>query len=82
MLGLLRMLSLFRCRACFMREVTMAIYRKTRDEHGNRVRQSDFSCYPIGLTGAVYNDTLAQMIVDSWVDSNFRDGLLNKPRHD
>jgi hypothetical protein len=54
----------------------MAIYRKTRDANGNRVRQSDFSCYPIGLTAAVYNDTLAQMIVDSWVDTNFRDGLL------
>lgn len=55
----------------------MAIYRKTRDKNGNLVRKSDFSCYPIGLTGAVYNDTLAQMIVDAWVDSNFRDGLLN-----
>jgi hypothetical protein len=57
--------------------LTVAIYRKTRDQDGNRVRQSDFSCYPIGLTGAVYNDTLAQMIVDSWVDKNFRDGLIN-----
>jgi hypothetical protein len=58
----------------------MAIYRKTRDEDGKRVRQSDFSCYPIGLTSAVYNDTLAQMIVDSWVDTNFRNGLLNNPQ--
>ena len=55
----------------------MAIYRKTRALNGDRVQQRDFSCYPIGLTGAVYNDTLAQMIVDAWVDSNFRDGLLN-----
>ena len=55
----------------------MAIYRKTRALNGDRVQQRDFSCYPIGLTGAVYNDTLAQMIVDAWVDSHFRDGLLN-----
>jgi hypothetical protein len=41
------------------------------------VRQTDFSCYPIGLQGAAYNDTLAQMIVDAWVDSKFRDVLLS-----
>lgn len=58
----------------------MAIYRKTKDENGNRVRQSDFSCYPIGLTSAVYNDTLAQMIVDAWVDDNLKNGLLNNPQ--
>ena len=58
----------------------MAIYRKTRDLAGNRVQQRDFSCYPIGLTGAVYNDTLAQMIVDSWVDQKLRDGLLKNPK--
>ena len=56
--------------------LTVAIYRKTRDSKGNRVQQRDFSCYPIGLTGAVYNDTLAKMIVDSWVDENFKDGLM------
>ena len=44
------------------------------------MQQRDFSCYPIGLTGAVYNDTLAQMIVDSWVDKNFRDGLMKNPQ--
>ena len=47
----------------------MAIYRKTRDNNGNLVRKADFSYSP--------NDSLAHLIVDAWVDSNFRDLLLN-----
>jgi len=49
--------------------LTVAIYRKTRDKSGNRVRKVDFPYYR--------NDALAQIIVDAWVDSNFRDLLLN-----
>jgi hypothetical protein len=54
----------------FLREgLTVAIYRKTRDKNGNQVRKADFSYHP--------NDSLAHLIVDAWVDSNFRDLLLN-----
>jgi hypothetical protein len=50
--------------------LTMAIYRKTRDKKGNRVRKVDFPYYG--------NDSLAEMIVDAWVDSNYRDLLLDR----
>jgi hypothetical protein len=46
------------------------IYRKKLGVLGKPVRAPDFSYHP--------NDSLAQMIVDAWVDKDFRDQLLER----
>jgi hypothetical protein len=56
--------------------LTVAIYRKTRDKDGNPVRKSDFF---VCCCSSEDNNVLAELIVDAWGNSSFRD-LLVKDR--
>ena len=57
----------------------MAIFRLVLDEKGERKKDSSGRDEKVPVADFSYqNDSLAQMIVDAWVDDGFRTQLLKK----
>jgi hypothetical protein len=60
-----------KCRACFIGEVTVAIHKHVASGGAaSTIPVPDFSFSP--------NDSLAQMIVDAWVDPTYQASLLQR----